>query len=73
MTTNLKVRSNSKMSFEDKNIDKPTWTLFFEGTLYRRYIRYLKHHDLSQVRVTTLMDMYILHLNVLVETCTVTM
>ncbi|XP_071162957.1 uncharacterized protein [Mytilus edulis] len=37
------------MSFDDDKIDRPAWTLFFEGTLYRRYLRYLKHHDLSQM------------------------
>ncbi|XP_052105774.1 uncharacterized protein LOC127738532 [Mytilus californianus] len=37
------------MSFDDEKIERPAWTLFFEGTLYRRYLRYLKHHDLSQM------------------------
>ncbi|KAK3095070.1 hypothetical protein FSP39_009905 [Pinctada imbricata] len=36
---------------EDTDIPEkaPSWTLFFEGTLYRRYLQYMKNHDLSKM------------------------
>nr|XP_022335855.1 uncharacterized protein LOC111132343 isoform X2 [Crassostrea virginica] len=27
----------------------PPWTLFFEGTLYKKYVEYMKNHDLSKM------------------------
>lgn len=32
---------------EDQSV--PPWTLFFEGSLYKKYVEYMKNHDLSKV------------------------